>query len=109
MISISIEANNFDKKLSILIKPIFNRIKEFVINVLNNQHFRAVYIICMQPFPITVKRLRTYTVIHREYVVFTCIGGVLVLKRYTRLQIAVSIRKCKNPICEPIELNAVLP
>ena len=51
MLSISIEANNSDKKLSILIKPISNRIHDFVINVLNYQHFHAVYIICMQPVP----------------------------------------------------------
>ena len=49
MISISIEIKNFDKKLSILINPIFNY--QFVINVWNNQHFNAVYIICMQPVP----------------------------------------------------------
>ena len=49
MISISIELNNFDKKLSILIKPIFNY--QFVLNVLNSQYFYAVYIICMQPVP----------------------------------------------------------
>ena len=49
MINISIEIYNFDKKLSILIKPILNY--QFVINVLNNQYFHAVYIICMQPVP----------------------------------------------------------
>ena len=43
MISMSIEANNSNKKLSILLKPIFNFTYQFNMNVLNNQHFHAVY------------------------------------------------------------------
>ena len=43
MISMSIEANNSDKKLSILLKPILNFTYQFNINVLNNQQFHAVY------------------------------------------------------------------
>ena len=92
MINISIEAYNFDKKLSILLKPILNHIIQFIINVLNNQHFHAVYILCMHLLPDNVYQLTTYTVILREYVVYICIGGVLVFERYKRLQIAVTIR-----------------